>query len=754
MPKQQFILSDFSGGTRAQDTHLAPNECYSTAGCWVAEGTLRSAEGRNRIGGEIVTGKPVTAAIRYYASSGTKRGRYVAKCSTAVWVDISSDDTGNWRPLVGSCYRDGSSAYLNARTDGAIEFFCRAGSYLYITYDGANATGNIRWDGFFYATGTVSCTTPSLPGVTGTGTNFSTAGVKQGDTIYFYDHSAGAWQFGAGARTITTVSSATALVLDGDGFNTTGKGATGGDSVNYIIVRCHPMGVTAGTTTTVSKQASGSLAANTYYFKWRYKNSVTGYTGSISSSGTVTTETTNLTARVSGWSARPSDRQINQVEILRSTDNVTYNLVYTLTAQTSGSYSYQLTDASGNAYYEDTGATAGTALEADAAYHTMPTNPLAQLVEFNNRLYARITGTSANQFWMSTLNKYEYWPSFQFGTDSPTSIDTKMGGYVLIGNTGDYITDYTGEGGSYSITGKTGSNMLVFTHTSAYRFYGWDWSNFALAEAFHEGCKSNNRGAVNCGGIVCWVSPNGPMAVEMGSNVPVPIYRAIWPNGIKDVLTATDADAVLRAAVATYWNGYYILAIGIGADTKNTQLWAFHMANKSWTPMHTSSVPVNATCLAVCDGPTDAGQLICGDGVNGYVWKLFAKTSTNTYWTPASSTGVGVEIKTAQLDLGETYRTKAIRRVIVCYKAPSASQSVTLSIYANGQNTGTPVYQTAATVATDATAGKRQYAIWYPYVRGRSFQLWLTGTFTAKMELEWIRGDYTVHGESQGAAVG
>lgn len=756
---QTLLIDRFEGGThQVSTTRLAPGECYSTAGCWHVEGTLRSAEGRNLIGSaQIVANKPIWASHRYYAESGGKRGYTLAKCDTAVWIDISSDDTGNYRPLLANCYRDGSNAYLASRTDGIKEFFCQVGKYLYITYGDQVNGESVRWDGFFYASGAVSCLTADLTLVTGSGTDFSSADVKQGDTIYFYDHAGSAWQLGAGARTIKRVTDGTHLVLDGNGFDTTGKGAGGGNSVNYIIVRAHKMGVTAATTCTAgAATAGGSLTpSTTYYFKYRYKNSLTGYTGNISGAGSAATTDVNKTIPLSGWSTRPIDRQINQLEIFSSTDGATYQLHATLTAGA--------TDYAFPASYDATANPAATAtvLEADAAYHDVPPDRFGKLIHWNGKLWARRTGTYANRLHFSTTWGYEYWPTLLIASDDPSSTMPYAGGYILVGSAGDYIMDYAPEGGAYSTTGEAGSNLLVWTFTRAFRFFGASWLDFQLVEAFHVGAVSN-RVAVNCAGLVCWLSRDGPMLIEPGSNVPTPIYRALWPKGLHEYLSGTSTDTLLAQAVAIYWNGYYILALGTAADTKNTQLWAFHLATRTWTPMHTSSAAINVASLAACDGPTDREQLLMGDGAYGYVWRLFAKTGTHTYWTPSTSAGVPTEIKLPLLSLSprpeDRYTVKHIERVIACYKAPAAQQTVTLSVYTNGQDTGTPSYSDTATVAADSSTHKRQYAIWYPsksgsFPDGRLFWLWLTGTFTAEMELEWVQIRFRLHGESPGQAV-
>lgn len=708
-----------------------------------------------------------------FVVTGTNRNYGASLTNATVPVAISAGDTiSTWHfvPLAMHAHRDSDTEYLAARAVNGYENFLQIGDYVYIASEDA-AQQTLRWDGFLYTTGRAMCTAyGGLPGLyvatdTVTGYDCDWSDVRQGDILYIYDHDAGAWM--DEGYTIKSVDSTTQLTLESTantwhkGYLSLGPVEPYWSQCDYCIVRVHRMGVPAGDTATATCIATGgALAAGTTYYKYRYRNSETTYTGNVSLSGSVNLTGGTLTAHVAGWSARPTNRSIDQVEIFRSTDAANYYLAKRLTAS-SGDYNIATA-------WDDMGTTSlSTALEWDADYHTqIDTGRLGKMIWWNNRLYAIGRGPYATRLYASTLNYPEYFPSFVFTEDaaSATAVGVNLGfREPLTKSIAEPLMDIVPEGGSYDSTGRQGTNLLVFTNLKAKRWYGTDWSDFAVEDAFSEGAVSKHT-ACNIDGDIFWLSPSGPKRLYAGSARPIPIQRKLWPSGLVESMKKTPKTTYLKKWCGVPWQDYYVLAGCIGQETKNTRLYLYHIPTDTWTCAHEYQHNLNADCLMSYAGPSgDTGELVMGDSVNGYVYKLFSKVGT------ATDSDFGSETRMNPIQSGATaptsvhfrfmlppsrlvqspdhlYRVKTVKRVQACALSPQTDQSIRLEISADGdyQNPDFTAVQTLS--AGDGRV--RRYLEWSPVsVDGRQFSVAVSGTVTRECEFEWVALEYTLEGD-------
>jgi hypothetical protein len=633
--------------------------------------------------------------------------------------------------------------------------------YAYLSNGGYGPA--LRWDGFFYCSGTATCTGNATVTINGAIGDTAFADVRQGDQIYLKDHSQGAyggvWQFGQCATILSRDTVAGTLTLEGNGFATTAKGPGGSNNVDFVIVRVHQMGVAAAPTSSATLGAAGgALAAGTkYYYTFRYKNSHTGYSGNLAAVSNATTDSSKLQITVAGWATRPADRDVNEIEVFRSLDGAVWKRLNCGTTSknleadpTTGNFAANLND-NGLALLEE--------IDTYYAYHDRPASAsLGKMRWFNSHLWARGTNTTGNgPHWLywSTLDNYEYWPTQEFGTDNPASTFPLLGGCMQIGaHAGEYITAIFPEGGNYEYTGNSGTNLLVLTRQKAVRVYGYDWTDFAQLPAFDEGCVYHKSGAVGNGRLF-WLSHKGPMMLVAGTNDPVPIYQALWPRGIAEHMYVSPRNTYLAGASGVCWNECYVLTCCTGTNTANSEVYVYHIPTNTWTQMHSDADMAGYNDLQSLAGtPTGSvempvdGMDITSTDTNRRVYAMFSKCGQ-----PAASSSYGVNTyrKYAGGVVGITarwlsqpiYIDEGVGSIVGAYKvraqfrAASTAQTITLKLYADG-DTSSAIWTGAATIpAVTANSNKRVWVEWMPTKRsGKLLQFELSGTFTEQIELE------------------
>lgn len=703
-----------------------------------------------------------------------------------------------FRPLVAEAKDKNGQTYILPRYPSRVsshpdamvtEHFCQVGTNVYISsnyHDPQVWNQSIRWAGFIYKTGKVKCvaTDPRMVigDLSGYTTSFLSAGVRRGDIIFL--KAGGSWYSGGSlisGRTIRRVINQQTLELESDApIDTTGKGVGEGgtpiDYVDYIIVRVHPMGVYAASNAAVRGTGGAGgfdtgLGTATHYFKWRYANSNSGYSGNISPFTSFQPTAGNARAILSGWGTYPTGRDVNQIEIFHSRDNATYFKLKTISGGTGVRVFPTATELTGTASLTT------TLLEADAANHTQPSGGMGQLVMFNNRLYGHLRYPNNNNLAFSSLNAFEYWPLHQTYIGDPEEFDVTEGGFVRVGSdSSEPVLAIVTEGGAYSETGRLGSNLLIFTSGRAFRWFGYNWNDFKLEEAFHCGCAAR-RCVNNVNGLILWLGPAGPMSVSMGSSLPSPIYQKLFPRGVAEAFYRNPRGAYMNQWASAVWQGFWVVANTTLSDTYARRVFLYEPISDVWVDysgVETSLLTdigslyswTNSTDhLGVMRDPTRA---IAGDSNTGYVWELFRNTGQSaaveygrySYWKPArfegatNPAGTQFDWLSAPLylssDASELTKAKQIRRITACWKPAQTPQSVVCSVIRQN-NVTTPIFMESKTIQPSTTEPeKRVFTHWYPAASGQqdshgmSFQVRLRGNFTQQVQLDWVSIVYVV----------
>jgi hypothetical protein len=257
---------------------LGPDEARRIRGL-VAQGrTLVSAPGRVQVyAAPILSGKPILGMERFKLLGrkinrgvDTLEARTLAKCGAAVWLDVSADGSGDFRPVA-------------ARTEGAYECFTPYGAWMYCS-NGSDAV--VRLDGNFYAVGTAACAGGTAT-VSGTGTYWlddtladlsAECSIAPGDKLFF--KVGDTWQLTP--YTVAHITSNGQLELTANGPNT-------GGAVDYIIVRSHLAGIVMSQDDdngTYEVQASGgSIDQGLYNYRYILSNLRTGVQSNASAEG-------------------------------------------------------------------------------------------------------------------------------------------------------------------------------------------------------------------------------------------------------------------------------------------------------------------------------------------------------------------------------------------------------------------------------------------------------------------------------------
>ncbi len=726
--------------------------------------------------------------IEYTAINHSTNTLTLAFALTVAIPEASTITGYEWRPLCANACVDGTTKYLNGGYNSSNSYASyvpeqasiqQVGSYVYFSFNdieeyAATPFDLMRWDGFVVYKGRVKCTgNTTVSAETGAGrwpiawNGDSDANGKweylPGDVIYFklkVGLNVYRWPIGQSVayqsdqnyttgRTIASVSSSS-LTLTYNGIDTTGRGADGTDYVDYVIVRVHKAGVAAGTTCTATGAAPVSCTNGYFKYKWRYKNSHTGFTGNFSEESAVVhvDGVTYGGVFVSGWDTTPADLDCDQVEIFRSgsDDNIAFgpwhhprNGATTdwtgIIAVSTASFGDASTSTS-----PDTGAP-----ESDADYHDRPP-ALGALFYFNDKLHGRETGATVHYARFSTQGKWEYFPSIEIGAPDPGLYNDWMGGRIPLGmHPGEAIMSFVPESGMYAAIGAVGEGLLVLLRNRSTRLYGSSWSDLRLMDGFGDGCVAEHSVCVG-DGYIYWVGERGPLRLAYGSNSPQPFAPGMWPDGMREMIVQVGTDTLKWCG--TYWNGYYCLSGIRGTGTVNDCVFLYHVASGTWfvddTPAYALAALVDGNLIA---GRSDAGAVDqmftqisnVGPRRPGYALGLHFDPVTGSYLSDP------IWLTSKAEELGHP---KHIERVVACFKAASTAQTVRLRVYKNG-NLTTPCWPVApetgqVTLAADADA-EVALAKWTPKFDGLYCQIAIDGDFTDDMRLLWYSSDPKVH---------
>lgn len=717
-PKDQYVFSDFSGGLnqRAADK-LAPNEAAVLQNLIPIEGNLISYPGnvRTSTGVGSINGNK-EAFQRLYAAS--TQYSIIAEDGD-VHIDTGAT-TNRWRPIYSQADR--------------ITALVPLGEKLYISTNGAI---NYRWDKYYYITGTAACAGGTAT-VTGTGTAWSGSLILPGDTIYF--RPADDWW--TAAYYVESVDSTTQITLTGNGPNT-------GGSVDYIIVRTHPVGIPAPSQALTGNAVTGTgLGTGVYKYLFTYGNSHTGVESNfVSTPLTVTTTGADAIVDLGNLNQTPPQLQIDKIYIYRTL--VGGSIYYYLDYITRDQAGYTFTDE-----YIDNNAdsTLDTTRTLPTSHDMPPGGTTFHL--WKDRLYGfGVSGTidvatypaadvveGQNQLCFSTLGYPEYWPRTNFGTVDAISIDPTLGGYVTVGSMNAPIVSVCGEGLSSDNTYASQSTLLVLKRgDKSYRWHGSNWNDFQLNEAVDTDCVSNT--AVNSSGLLAWISSNGPVVLTAGASKVVPIYEKIWPSGSNPFYQAMDLTDTGKPwrMTAKAWRDYILFSVpAVPTDgfPSNNNTYVFHVPSGTWFHML-----YGFSAFEVYDSLPDDGSLYAMNYAAEQV-KMFTKTSTSTYWTGTT----GVSWLYVSPLFGINGNRKHVGEVRVFLRNPLVQQTLSMQIVPDG---GTP--QTALTKTIPANSNpNRVVARFNPNCHAMGFQVMLSGTWTSQAIIDKIEVDLVDDGKSTG----
>lgn len=600
-------------------------------------------------------------------------------------------------------------------------------------------------------------------------------GLRAGDTIYIKDHSTNLDKWYCAGHVIAAIgptedgTSNPVIYVYGEGISTVGKGYGGGDYCDYCIVRVHRAGVEAGGALTAAVTTGGTLTdGKEYSYVYRYENSVSGYVGDISSAAATTARAgTGKRIHLTGWSAQPDGYDVNTFRIYRAAGTASYKEMYSYSTTTYGTM--PMLRATGGTYASTGGGTGsrcwrrldiptgvtdggqyteGDLLDDNCAAHARP-GVVRMVRVYNTRLYGVGSNKDGHKLKFSTLDNYEYWPEVLYDYSDIAPSDNTVGGSVpIVSSSSDYLTAMVPEQGTYTSTGRAGTSLLIFTRNNAYRWYGFDWDDFSVEEAFPHGCIAPGS-AINAEGVIMWCSGEHVMMLSAGGNVPVIVSRQLWPWGIKREINTTYAPDKMRLLElwnATHWEGNYLLSGSLGnasgyiCDTT----WMFDMASGTWT-----SFPAGYTDMLAWDkcGSGD-GRVLTGAvptlrgsaGVQyGDLDKLFAGDPAHTF------TYISRPLYMSDEPIDGT-KQKHIMRVRASWRAPLTSDHTAyLTLYKDGDLTTAAYGPTAATVTAATNDGERVLTEWSPITAiGRVLQLKLTCAVTKALRLDWIAIEYNL----------
>ena len=718
-------LDNFAGGANYGDAEkIGPSEAAELQGWIHTDGNLRSFDGRVSL---VTTGIRESYGVRqlYRFYSGSSR-YLLAVAGDRIYVDTAAA-TNRWRPIY----------YIGASAQTKDVGFAPWGVRLYMSVYDARMT---RWDAFYYSTGTIKPDgTTTVPG---TNTLWTTGAVRKGDSLFVQIGSV--WY---GPYYVTAIGTETSLTTSAVVQTAAGVAS------DYIIVRTHPAGILTptGTITATAVGSGGSLTAGDYKFAVTYANSVTGFESEpVYISGTVScVATDSVTIAAYGTGPTGSGLQADQFKVYRTKPfGARYYLAETASRDQAGYLFASTVTVDG----------ADTALGAELEIGHTPPPYMRGLFQWNNRLYGKgltqvhstgdtyvTTGADVNQLCLSTLNSPEYWPRNQWDADDPFDIDVLAGGFISVGQPGIEIRGLLGDGGSAGAGDTRGSSLLIIKESGlSYRWYGMDWSDFELDEAFETTCPSSHT-ADSREGKLFWCSRKGPVGIESGARDVVPLYQKLFPIASRDFESLNTAASLgnLRGVV---WRDWYLLSWRETTATANNRAALLHIPSGTLTTLDNTTNPLDAIAFSVWNGPGDANEVYYGvDSATPTIWRLAAKTSSNTYWTPISTTGIAHSYITPMFygRPEELRKIKHLKQVWICFQRPAADQTITLTALIDGGTSGTAQSQTLTTAGSVA----RKWLRFVGTEHGSAIQIKISGTFTVPVVIERIEIEYEVHGD-------
>lgn len=630
------------------------------------------------------------------------------------------------------------------RSSAEVEHFVQIGSNLYFGTDEPSTHDYLyRWSGPTSGLARVDATLT----LDNTHTYYTIGGVHAKWRARFYINVGWMVFFKVGGKWETTGH--VIWQIDRDNFRVylEDEGPLDHTVYDVAFVNVHRAGVDPGTTcAAIESNAGNTLPEGTYYYKWRYVNSNTGYVGEFSSTGTCTLGAGEDTATISGWDVNPPTQDITGLEIYRSSTgaNGLYYLVQEASTKTytPATNIYERTMLASS--YVDTGwldATLGNVIEeVDSGTFVRPQN-LGKLKYYGNRLY----GATQDYLWFSNMDEPEYMPGFYNGALTGEDYTSSIyGGYMPIGlHGGDWIQTIHSESGTYNTQGLETDNLMIFTRSRVIRWYGSNWSNFVVKEAFNTGVLAHKTVASN-GSVTVWLASSGHvMVVPQGGTLPTIASGAIFPNGVMHSRYTTDStrDDTWDNWCGTIWGDYYLLSGSLTADHVNDTTWMLHLPTMTWT-----SIPYGYNDFHQWD-PVGALNFHSLTGTNAYpgdvehIHTLFygPPSGLSAYASHMDCEWVSrpISLPSSPRDVPRKCRVDRLR---ICCSCPTTADT-TLAVKVIGSHNTAVEYTGSETIAHDHTnPGSRTIVEtrvptckMHPY-----FQIKLTWNAVEHMQIDWV----------------
>jgi hypothetical protein len=456
---------------------------------------------------------------------------------------------------------------------------------------------------------------------------------------------------------------------------------------------------------------------------------------------------------VSGWSSTP-DWGSDIIEIYRSSLGPVgaynpYYLLKSIALNVSGTISgATVVERTIPSSYTDDGTDTPDLKKPllEAVGHEQP-GPIANLHNFNSRLYGSDIGLDAMTQELSTLGQYEYWPGVEYDQVSATPTNANIGGAVQLGNSpAEPITAMVPEVGTFITTGLQGSDILVFFPTRALRWSGNTAADFQVSEGVSVGAM-NPALAVNAGEYIIWFDGDHFRSLPIGGSAPEIISFQLWPRGFKDYLSKTgyvDVTSIVSDWSACYKNGWYYVACTFTAGNINDTILAYHLASKTWK---TYSVGVEDICAGAIIGAANNPNLVgvsSTSDVNGLYNLVNIESGIPSSGYPISFNRISGPINPAK-EAEHMRDLKTINKITALMDTPLGNQTVTFSLYANG-NLATPVATDSQILLANPAIyngspypGKQIIEWTPPAYSAVVLQVGISGTFTEPANIEWLQ---------------
>lgn len=542
-------------------------------------------------------------------------------------------------------------------------------------------------------------------------------------------------------------------------------------NVPYLISRVHYAGLSGpGAPTCTAGSTGGSITPGDYLFASCWTNLSTGHRSDPVYAASRVTVGSGETVTVTkpGESFTQNGPQADAWQVWRETtagSGVLY-LVKTVKRDRAG---YLLPDST----IIDGSETAGTTPLTQYGYNRPPRG--GKIKAWNGYLWAWgveeewsaagvwVAGEFKHRLYWSAYENPEAWNTAQqYGIIDPSDLsDPYTGGMIQIGDAGNPIMDLAIEGGTAD--NALYSNLLILTKFGPFhRFDGYNHDSFKLNSGVIDSTCISMRGLTSSNDLIGWWSAQGPVvkANNAGTNEVIPIYRKQFPTEsrpFRDVYTGAYAKYI-RGVNWTEWFVWAYPSTETTSASHASRVIMYHIPTGSWTGLCEndwgtdgvySSQGQHWSVRDLCVWPAGSagatneedrlyvvGAIYNGGATSVYLARQETKTGTATYWE--GTEGVACLARTGFITGDDSYEKEKLLYMELCFSKPASQQTVTVRVY--DAETGAAI--TAATqsvVLAAGSAGRHVKKIHLGNARTRSFQIEVSGTFTAQVVLHWIR---------------